>query len=970
MRLLTVSALLAGVVMTASAREYVVSPKGDDGAAGTQDAPFRTLAKATSVLQPGDVCLVRAGTYRETVKFSRSGTAEKPITMKAWPGERPLVSGADQVTGWQRVDGLLWRAPMGWNVRNGAQVFIDGEPGQEARWPNKTKSDPLDWEAVDYDAGSCNEYLLCKALPSRPDGYWKGSVVWVLAGAKWTSWSKVVEDYVDAERRIIIGNPPKQGSIATNMSPKERRGGFFYLVGKREEIDQPGEWVLDATEKMLYLQVAKGVDPNTITIEAKRRDRAFDLTKRDHILIEGFGVLGATLYLNGSKHCVVKDVRARWISHIRGGNTGYGLNAELGVYIGGEFNTIRDSEIAYSAGNGIKLGGRRNAVINCWIHHTDYTGSYDAPVKTWGEGMLISHNTIHDTGRDCLQPGGQAHVIQYNNIFNMGRLAHDLGGSYVCGSDGGGTEFHHNWVHDNLAHGTRMGIYMDNFTSNYMAYRNVVWNIGGCDIRLNKPSQHCVVVNNTMLGNAGNWGRWKTDWMYGSGYVNNAVVGTIAPHAQAAFANNTFKVPATKLSKDTFMKYHDGAGKGLPVPGLSGPNPGIGAYEPGDTWKAGHDFANPPQATYQLADTPLRNLVPHGSFAWRRWGSKLGPWQPTGAKTAKIVVGPGGISKSYTTRDTIIGAGVRLTGATEDGIEQAIVGLRPDQVYDLCGWVKTKDGAKMALELRGVPGVQARTESIASSEWQLLTARFTTGAKADKGSVVVTKTGPGTGFVDDIALVGVVAGMEPKLPGFAPVPPKKVPKPVLPRRTKPLDIPSTKTVGKYPGKPFPVAESQGRTQASGPVCQAQIAHLDGALLVRLEIPLTKPLKVDAKPQWTKSDGAELCFSYPDNNAQHPIFVLHGFPNGTCESSTEAGASQAAADTLLEQVRYQAKTSAKSWTAEWVVPLKAADIPGATGLELDFNIGIFRRESKQWIQWAGTKAQTWQVKRAGRIRLAK
>ena len=410
-------ALFAGVVMTAAARDYVVAPNGDDGAAGTAAAPFRTLAKAAAVLEPGDVCLVRAGTYRETVAPERSGTAEKPITIKAWPGERPLVTGADPVTGWQRVKGDLWRAPLAWDAKHGNQVFIGGEPGQEARWPNKTNVDPLDWEGTVFDAGSNNEFLLCKALPSRPDGYWEGAILWVLAGAKWTSWSVPVSGYVDAERKLVFGLPTKQGSIDTNMSPSDRRGGFFFLVGKKEEIDQPGEWAVDAAEKMLYLQVAAGADPNTLDVAAKRRELAFDLKDREWIEIAGFDVLGATLSLLDSRHCLVRDIKARWVSHLRGGNTGYGLNAELGILIGGEGNTIRDSEVAYSAGNGIKLSGRRNAVINCWIHDTDYTGSYDAPVKTWGEEMLISHNTIHDTGRDCLQPGGQGHVIHNTTTF-------------------------------------------------------------------------------------------------------------------------------------------------------------------------------------------------------------------------------------------------------------------------------------------------------------------------------------------------------------------------------------------------------------------------------------------------------------------------------------------------------------------------------------------------------------------------
>jgi len=978
MRSIGMGVVLSCLPAAAGAATYVVSPAGDDGAPGDRGAPFRTIGKAAVVMVAGDTCLVRAGVYRETVVPAQSGEKGKPLTFRNWPGERPQIVGGDLVTGWERVKGDVWRAPMSWDLGKNNHVFIDGKPGQEARWPSKTNDDPLDWEAVDFDKGSCNEFLLCAELPDRPDGYWKGATLWVLAGAKWTSWSTIVTDYVAAEKKILFGLPPKQGSISTNMSPAERRGGFFYLVGAKGELDSPGEWAYDAAEKMLYLVTEPGVDPNDRRIEAKRRRNAFELSKRSYVHVMGFDVLGASLALYGSRHCLVQDVKATWISHTRGGSTGYGLKEDLGIIVTGEHNTIRDSEVSYSAGNGIKLNGYRNAVVNCWVHHTDYTGSYDAPIKMWGTELLLSHNTIHDTGRDCVQPSGQGHIIEYNNIFRMGRLAHDLGATYVCGSDGGGTEFRYNWCHDNLAHGTRMGIYLDNFTSNYFVYRNVTWNIRGCEIRLNRPSLHNIVVNNTMMGNAGNWGRWGTDWMYGCAYVNCAVTGKIQPHPQAAFANNTFGIPTSEMSPENFQTYTAGSGKGVVVPGLTGPTPSVGAYEPGATWRAGHDFETPPSAEYRPADTPLRNLLHHGSFDWIQWRGKLGPWTPTGARSATIIRGPGGIVKSYTTRDSIIGAAVKLTGEERDGIEQVIDGLRPNQEYEVGAWIKAGKGTAVSIRMLGIDGVDIEAASASEvTEWQRVVARFTTPAQVSSATVQVEKTAPGTAFVDDVSLVGVQKGLEPRLPGFAPIPPKKAPKPVLPRHAKPLKagqctiaptVDGVVGAGEYPGKPFPVAELPGRTRVPGKPCQAWATHRAGTVFIAILIPTNKPVAVDPLPKWTVSDGAEVCFSYPDKNAHHPTFVLHGFPNGACESSTEAGASSQAALDLQGAVRYAAAMTANGWSAEWAIPLAAADLEARLGLELQLNLGVFRRESREWIQWAGTKGQTWRVDRAGRIRL--
>ena len=43
--------------------EYYLSPRGNDAHPGTLDQPWQTLAKATTMLQPGDTAVLRAGVY-------------------------------------------------------------------------------------------------------------------------------------------------------------------------------------------------------------------------------------------------------------------------------------------------------------------------------------------------------------------------------------------------------------------------------------------------------------------------------------------------------------------------------------------------------------------------------------------------------------------------------------------------------------------------------------------------------------------------------------------------------------------------------------------------------------------------------------------------------------------------------------------------------------------------------------------
>jgi hypothetical protein len=74
--------------------EYVVSPDGREGAAGTAADPFATIQDGVDVLTPGDVLVVRGGSYPENVHIAdKHGTSEAPIHIRCHPGETVFVDG-------------------------------------------------------------------------------------------------------------------------------------------------------------------------------------------------------------------------------------------------------------------------------------------------------------------------------------------------------------------------------------------------------------------------------------------------------------------------------------------------------------------------------------------------------------------------------------------------------------------------------------------------------------------------------------------------------------------------------------------------------------------------------------------------------------------------------------------------------------------------------------------------------------
>lgn len=72
---------------------FVDAGRGDDAAAGTERAPWRSLRHATRQLRPGETLYLRAGTYYERISLTQSGAADSPITIRSYPSEIAVLDG-------------------------------------------------------------------------------------------------------------------------------------------------------------------------------------------------------------------------------------------------------------------------------------------------------------------------------------------------------------------------------------------------------------------------------------------------------------------------------------------------------------------------------------------------------------------------------------------------------------------------------------------------------------------------------------------------------------------------------------------------------------------------------------------------------------------------------------------------------------------------------------------------------------
>ncbi len=75
---------------------YVDSQTGNDANSGKENKPWKSLAFSLRQLEPGDTLLLRGGVYFEKVHLSRSGSEEKPITIRSYPGELAILDGGQR----------------------------------------------------------------------------------------------------------------------------------------------------------------------------------------------------------------------------------------------------------------------------------------------------------------------------------------------------------------------------------------------------------------------------------------------------------------------------------------------------------------------------------------------------------------------------------------------------------------------------------------------------------------------------------------------------------------------------------------------------------------------------------------------------------------------------------------------------------------------------------------------------------
>lgn len=250
---------------------FYVAPDGNDtwsGKAASPDqqeanGPFATLSRALDAIhdlkqeqngllkQPVTIYL-RGGTYfldePLTLMPDNSGTEDCPITIEAYPDEKPTISGGRLIKNWKRVDDNLWVAYLP-EVKTGKQYFRLLRVGENwavrARYPNFEPQNPRTggWLfAQPWGDGDSREYIGMTAdnFPDWQD--WDGAEVHIFPAWGWVNAILKVDD-VDRERF----------ALKVQCQQDIRPGNRFFIANTREALNSPDEWYLDVKSgELLY----------------------------------------------------------------------------------------------------------------------------------------------------------------------------------------------------------------------------------------------------------------------------------------------------------------------------------------------------------------------------------------------------------------------------------------------------------------------------------------------------------------------------------------------------------------------------------------------------------------------------------------------------------------------------------------------------------------------------------------------
>ncbi len=502
-----------------------VSVNGSDSWSGTlpepnaekTDGPFATLERARnevrSLLAAGNTPAVRirGGVYIFTKSLILdsldAGSENSPVIWSAFSGEQVRFVGGRTAGEFRAVrdpavlrrirsryrDSILVadlnaQGISDFGIPPGRMnLFFKGKRMTVARYPD---TGWLHIAAVPQDGGPVlnpgDKKVIKNGLPAgkhcgmfrydddRPSGWAASDDIWMHGYWVW--------DWRDAYQKV-----GRIDTLSRTIVPAEPHHPYGYQQGQRycflnvlEELDAPGEWVLDSQRGLLYFWPPAPMREGDAIVSMLNEPMLF-LSNTSHVQFCG-------VVFEASRACAVKIRRGS--DNMIAGCTVRNIDNDTSLIVdGGKRNGIRSCSIHDVGSTGIRIvGGDRlalepagNYAVNNHIHRYGcIVHAFNGGVFLQGVGNVVSHNRIHNAPFSGIQYYGNDHLIEYNELFDLAHESGDVGGINT-GADYSdmGTVIRYNYIHDSHGYGEGgfRGIYLDLPGSNTTIFGNILMNV-------------------------------------------------------------------------------------------------------------------------------------------------------------------------------------------------------------------------------------------------------------------------------------------------------------------------------------------------------------------------------------------------------------------------------------------------------------------------------------------------------------
>ncbi len=558
--------------------EIFVSPTGDDKWSGRfsdptadkKDGPLATINRALEIVRffkggsyysslpsyikaPGRlsqgimqgpvVIWLRGGNYFIDKTIEIGLNESYPITIKAYPGETPVLNGGVAIKNWKvtKVNGVAaWSsyipdlASGKWNI---TQLFVNDARAQRCRYPKKgffLVEDPMipTDRDVNPHAYEGNEFISAPG-DIKP---WKGIVGGEVVILHFWIEERLPIKSFDPAKRLVTTSKMTQ-KVLLEAHPAHTPGNAkYYLENIFETLTDQGEWYADRKSGNLYYIPKPGETPENTQVYAPKTVGIFriagNLTEDKYVenihfrdltfsntAIDDEAHKGAIIGGPGKKDAgVISLVTSRYCS-IEG--CSFSHNGETPVIasqeskslriVGNNFSDMSGSAIVIfgTRSDGKPISGTSNILISDNSIASGGRVFHGAPGINASEvsDMTISHNLIHDFYWSGMSIHGrkfsQNRLIEKNHIYDIGQgYLSDMGGIY-CSGNMTGTEIRNNKVHDIrcAVYGANC-IYLDDHCYFSLVESNLCYN-SNTDVMVVKGSENMIRNNILAFGGKG-----------------------------------------------------------------------------------------------------------------------------------------------------------------------------------------------------------------------------------------------------------------------------------------------------------------------------------------------------------------------------------------------------------------------------------------------------------------------------------